>query len=477
MPTDGLRRSLGLSQYFSFSFGVIVGVGWIVLLGQWLQAGGPLGAILGFALGGAMMAVIGLCYAETATMFPRSGGEMVYAFAGFGSRAGYIVGWALTLAYISAVSYVCLSMAWILDVLVPGIRGPALYFFRGEPIHLGSLVVAIGTCAGFTLLNYRGVRSSGRFQDLFTYTKILVAVVFLAAGIIGGHTENLRPLFQTANGGTPIGSVLAVLAIVPWFFGGFNTLPQIMEERSPETPLRMIGPVTVFAILAAAAFYCLAILSASMALPWQVLVTRELPAAAAFRESFGSELLARMVLLTGLFGVATVGNGTFISATRILFAMSRGHLLGPGFAQTNPRTGAPDRAVLLVGMVALVGVFLGRNGIGPIVGLGATCLALGYFVTSAAMLRLRVTAPELPRPYRAPLGIPTGLAASLGAAGLLAAALFQPLAGAKGSVPIEWLFLGAWTVIGMAIWLATRATRTTMTDSERREAILGTAES
>jgi len=477
VPTDGLKRSLGLSQYFSFSFGVIVGVGWIVLLGQWLQAGGPLGAIIGFGLGGAMMALIGLCYAETATMFPRSGGEMVFAFGGFGSRAAYVVGWALVLAYISAVSYVCLSMAWILDVLLPGIRGPALYVFRGEPIHLGSLVVAIGTCGGFTLLNYRGVQSSGRFQNVFTYTKIVVAVVFLAAGIIGGRTENLRPLFQTANGGTPLGSVLAVLAIVPWFFGGFNTLPQVMEERSPDTPLRMIGPVTVFAILAAAAFYCLAILSASMAMPWQVLVTRELPAAAAFREAFGSELLARMVLLTGLFGVATVGNGTFVSATRILFAMSRGQLLGPAFAQTNPGTGAPDRAVWFVGTVALLGVFLGRNGIGPIVGLGATCLALGYFMTSAAMLRLRFQAPDLPRPYRAPFGRLTGLAASLGAAGLLAASLYQPLAGAKGAVPLEWLFLGAWAIIGMVIWLATRATRATMTDRERREAILGTPES
>ncbi|HEX9892858.1 MAG TPA: hypothetical protein VGA78_02995, partial [Gemmatimonadales bacterium] len=72
--TDGLRPALGPWQFFSFAFGSIVGVGWVVLLGDWLQRGGPVGAILGFAIGGGLMVLIGLCYGEAATMFPVSGG-------------------------------------------------------------------------------------------------------------------------------------------------------------------------------------------------------------------------------------------------------------------------------------------------------------------------------------------------------------------------------------------------------------------
>lgn len=475
MPSNGLRHTLGPAQFFSFSFGVIVGVGWIVLLGEWLRAGGPGGATIAFGLGGAMMALIGLCYAETCAMFPVSGGEMAFAYRGFGTGAGFLIGWTLLLAYIGAVSYVGLSMAWILDILIPGIKGPPLYEFRGEAIHLGSLIVALATCLTFLVLNYRGVRSSGRFQDAFTYGKVAISVVFLGAGLLAGHPANLRPLFQTDGGRTPLGSIMAVLAVVPWFFAGFQTVPQVMEERSAGTSLRLVGRITVFAILAAAVYYCLAILAAGMAMPWRDLISKELPAAAAFREAFGSEILARLVLLAGLCGVATVGNGTYIAATRILFAMSRGALLGPGFAHTNARTGAPDRAVLTVGAISLLGVFLGRKGIGPIVAVGATCLALGYVVTCATMLRLRLTSPQLQRPYRAPVGILTGLVATAGATGLLVTSLYQPLASAAGHLPLEWVTLAIWMLLGAGLWAATSRVRRSLSEDARADVILGSA--
>jgi amino acid transporter len=451
--TGSLKRALGPWQFFSFAFGSIVGVGWVVFLGDWLNRGGPVGAILGFGVGAALMALIGLCYAEALTMFPVSGGEVPFAFEAFGVGPAYAVGWALIMTYIGAVAYVASSMAWILDYLVPGIQGPALYAFRGTDIHLGSLLIALLTVAWLTWLNSRGVRSSGRFQDVLTYSKILVAVVFMAAGIFGGSVGNLEPLFSTANQRTAVGGVLAVMAVVPWFLGGFNTIPQVMEEKAERTSLRLVGRITVLSIGAGALFYCLVILSASMALPWRELVARELPAATAFRQAFGSELLARVVLLTGLLGIATVGNGTFVAATRLLFALSRASLLAPGFGRTHPVTGAPDRAILFTGLVAALGTLLGRQGIGPIVAVGAVGLSFGYFLTSAAVLRLRFTAPDQPRPYRVRMGVPVAAAATVGSLGLMAAALRDHWTGAGGRFPFEWMLLGAWAGIGLVLWL------------------------
>jgi len=469
----GLKRTLGPWQYFSFAFGTIVGVGWVVLLGDWLQRGGPLGAILGFAIGGALMTLIGLCYAEAATMFPVSGGEVAFAFEAFGTGPAYAIGWALVMMNIAAVAYVASSMAWILDYLIPGIQGPALYAFRGTEIHLGSLVVALLTIGWFTWINWRGVRSSGRFQDLFTYGKLVVAAVFIAAGILGGRVANLEPPFSTEGGRPPLGGVLAVMAVVPWFLGGFNTIPQVMEEKAEHTPLRLVGRITLLSIVVGAAFYCLVILSASMAVPWQDLLTRELPAAAAFREAFGSELLARLVLLAGLLGIATVGNGTFVAATRLLFALSRASLLGHAFRRTHPVTGAPDRAILFTGLVAALGTLLGRQGIGPIVTVGAIALSLGYLITSAAVLRLRFTAPTRPRPYRIRAGVAVALAASLSSVGLVVAALRDPWVSSGGRIPFEWLLLGAWGGIGLLLWLANRTARLALGVDERRAVILG----
>jgi amino acid transporter len=267
--------------------------------------------------------------------------------------------------------------------------------------------------------------------------------------------------------------VLAVLAIVPWFFGGFNSIPQAMEERSPETSLRLVGRVTVLTILAAAAFYCLAILSASMTMPWRDLVTRDLPAATAFREAFGSVLLERLVLLTGLLGVATVGNAVFLCGTRVLFAMGRGGLASPWLASTHPQTQAPDRAIFIVAALAGLGLLAGREGIGPIVSVGAVCFAVVYLITCGAMLRLRRTAPDHARPYRMPLAGLVAPAATLGSAGLLAASIWAPWSAAGGRVPMEWVVLALWIAAGALSWRASAGMRAQLGAGEQRRLILG----
>ena len=76
-PTAQLQRGVGARQFFTLAFGSIIGVAWVVVLGTWLDIAGPLGAVLGFALGGALMLLIGLCYAELMTTLPAAGGEVV----------------------------------------------------------------------------------------------------------------------------------------------------------------------------------------------------------------------------------------------------------------------------------------------------------------------------------------------------------------------------------------------------------------
>ena len=68
-----LQRAIGKGQFFTLAFGTIIGVGWIIYLGYWLAPAGPLGAAIGFGAGTLLIALIGLCYAEMASMFPVSG--------------------------------------------------------------------------------------------------------------------------------------------------------------------------------------------------------------------------------------------------------------------------------------------------------------------------------------------------------------------------------------------------------------------
>src|SRR5206468_10315419 len=86
----GLKKEIGAGEFFTLSFAAMVGIGWIVILGEWLRDGGPLGAIIAFLLAGGGMMLVGLCYAEMATMIPASGGEVAYAYEVFGLRSSFV---------------------------------------------------------------------------------------------------------------------------------------------------------------------------------------------------------------------------------------------------------------------------------------------------------------------------------------------------------------------------------------------------
>ena len=73
-----LARKLHATDYFTLAFGTMVGVGWLVVMDDWLQRGGPLGAILGFALGGAALLPIGSVSGRLVIELPDAGSEIAY---------------------------------------------------------------------------------------------------------------------------------------------------------------------------------------------------------------------------------------------------------------------------------------------------------------------------------------------------------------------------------------------------------------
>jgi APA family basic amino acid/polyamine antiporter len=92
VPDNAPRRVIRPAGFFALSFGSMVGSGWIILLGDWLKRAAPGGALLALLAGGALMALVGCCYAELAARLPRAGGEFLYALEGLGRTAAFIVG-------------------------------------------------------------------------------------------------------------------------------------------------------------------------------------------------------------------------------------------------------------------------------------------------------------------------------------------------------------------------------------------------
>ena len=87
------------------AFGAMIGWGWVVSSGDWIQRGGVLGAVIGFALGGMMVFFVGLTYAELTSAMPQCGGEHVFSYKAIGPIGSIICTWAIILGYVSVVCF------------------------------------------------------------------------------------------------------------------------------------------------------------------------------------------------------------------------------------------------------------------------------------------------------------------------------------------------------------------------------------
>jgi amino acid transporter len=474
LPTHPqLKRGLRTAQFYTLGFGCIVGVGWVVVLGEWLRQAGPLGAMLAFALGGIAIAIIGLCYAEIATMFPASGGEVAYALEIYGLKTCFAVSWLLALTWIVTTAFEAISLGWVASTLIRGIQGPVLYRAAGAPVQAGDLVLGLAGMALLTLLNYRGIKRAALFQDMMTHGLLALSLVFVAAGIGWGSVENLRPLFH--GDGSSWRGFAAVLITAPFWYGGFNVIPQVMGEKADSASLKSVGRTIVLSILTASVFYCLVILSASMATPWKQLLDSELPAASAFESAFNSPLLGKVVLLAAMLGLVTTWNAVFIAGTRVIYTLGRGQIIASALGKVHPVFGSPSNAVIFVGIVAGSGVLVGRSFIIPIVNIVATCASLVFLATCYGVIRLKRKRPELPRPYQMPGGYAPAAAGVLIAAGMFALSLYEPYRRSDRGIPVEWLVFLAWIGLGFLSWSLTVRNRQKLTHADRRRLILSSA--
>jgi APA family basic amino acid/polyamine antiporter len=472
-PPAELGKEIKARHFFSLAFGCIIGVGWIIILGEWLEQAGPLGAMLAFAGGALLIMIIGLCYAEVASLLPAAGGAVVYAFEISGTKTSFAMGWFLALSFIATISFEAISAGWIVNTLLPGTEGEILYTVGGESVRLGSLLFGLGGMALLTFLSYKGIKSAAVFQEVLTYALILISIVFISAGIFWGKVSNLEPLFAKSGIGPVLGGITAVFIMIPFMLSGFEVIPQTVEEKAPGTSLKLVGKVILLSIGAACVFYLLCILSASMAIPWKKIVPMELPAAGAFEAAFRSSLMAKVVLFAGLFGIITTWNTCFIVATRIIFSLGRARIISPVFGKIHPVFRSPYSAVIFVGIAGSLGTLLGRSAIVPVANVAGATMALAYATTCFVLIKLRRVRPGQHRPYRVPGGTGTAVFGLLSALFMLFLALYFPFVSARGRIPMEWAIFFAWAILGMIFWFFARKVRQTVSEAERYRLILG----
>ena len=430
-----LARNLRLHDYFALAFGTMIGTGWLILMDDWLGRGGPLGAILGFVIGGILLLPVGYVYGQWVKRLPDAASEAAYTAQVFPPPLSYFTGWMMLLAYFIVCPWEAVAAGKIAAYILPSLNSLPLYSVAGQPVFLPRLVLGIALTLFLATLNYRGIRVSANFQKITTSTLLLIFI--LLAGFSGGRgaAANFHPVFHA----TPFVSILLTLQIVPYFLTGFESIPKYAEEAQPEFREKSYMKAIGLALGVGVFFYAGSIAMVAYIAPWQSLLGRRFATAIAFEQGIGARWPVELILFMAFFGLLQCFNGNFAASARLLFANGRRRTIHQGFGTVHQVFQTPSVAVIGITVGTLAGLFLGDALLVPVTEVGSMASALGWF---AACLSFWIVEK------RTSMRIVTGM----GIAVSLLLFLMKVLPVFPGHFSLaEWISLGIWITLGIIL--------------------------
>ncbi|MBO0910417.1 MAG: amino acid permease [Acidobacteria bacterium] len=450
-----LKRTLSAFQLSALGVGAIIGAGIFVFSGLGAHYAGP-GLMLSFVLSGLGCALAGLCYAEFAAMIPLAGSAYTYAYATLGEIFAWIIGWDLTLEYAMGASTV--SSGWsnhfieLLNVfhlkmplwlaydhwtglrqaesviakqmagasdpsLLPGTQAfltKAAAIMSAQPPellerahNLLAAPVVFGHEIGFNLPAFViamvittvlaiGIKESARFNSAIVVLKVAVVLFVIGLGVAyinkgnwGSDWSSFAPF-----GFSGIGAGAAYIFFAYIGFDAVSTTAQEAKNPQRDLPIGIIASLLVCTLL-----YILVAAVLTGMVPWRD-INIEAPIARAFLDR-GLTTASHIITLGALAGLTSVMLVMLLGQTRVLYAMANDGLLPKKFfADVHPRFRTPWKNTILVGVVAaVVGSLTPIDDIGKMVNIGTL---LAFVIVSLAVVVLRRTNPEQPRPFRTP---------------------------------------------------------------------------
>jgi amino acid transporter len=443
--TPSLHGSLSTVEYFTFGFGTMIGVGWVVLMDDWLSRGGPAGGMLGFLIGGLLLFPIAHTYGRLVQRIRDAGAEIAYTEGIFPPFVSFLAGWTMVLSYAIVCPWEAVATGNLLARVFPSLNAYQLYAIAGTPIYAPRLGVGLALTALIVIINYRGIKPSGVFQDVMTFGLLVIFAIFTVLGFARGDSANMQPLFPGPGAGGVFLSIFLVLQIVPYFMTGFESVAKGSEEAVSGFDPRNFTKAIYAALFAGLLFYVTVIAVVTYVYPWQQIVSGHVRTEVAFERTFGSHKMAQLILFGAFLSLLKIFNGNFVAATRMLYAIGRRNLVHPALGRVHPRSGTPVAAITLMGLLTAAAAMFGDAILVPITEVGSLAVGVGWLSACAAYLARR---------RRDGYGDESAAMAAIGVLVSLAIVLMKIVPGVPGSFTrAEWIAFVAWSAAGMAFWL------------------------
>lgn len=377
-------RHLGLAAAVAILVSNMVGTGVFTSLGFQVVALSSGFALLTLWAVGGLLALSGaLCYAELGAMYPRSGGEYVYLTEAWSPMLGFIGG------------FVSMTAGFAAPIAIAAI---AFGRYAAQVVEVAPMLATVIVLSLVSLVHFTGVSRARVFQLTTTGATIVIITAFIITGLVIGPREpiSFAPNASAWNEITSAPFAISLIYVV-YAYTGWNAIGYVAGEiREPQ---RTIPRAVIGAVLLVATMYLL--------LHWVFLRTVPLDALRGTVEVgalSGSRILGDIGgrVMSGIIALVLVAtiSGFLLAGSRVTQAVGEG-VGGLGWLGVRSSDGVPRRALVL--QLALIAFLIATASFEAVLAYAGIVLNLMNLLAVAGLMRLRRSAPGLPRPFRTPL--------------------------------------------------------------------------
>jgi basic amino acid/polyamine antiporter, APA family len=447
----GFQRVLDAPALFSVAYGEIASSIYFAL-----------GIVAGYALGftplvllvaGVIFLIVALSYAEGTAAIPETGGAATFVRRAFNDLFGFLTGWALFLDYLIVIALSALFLPHYLGVAL------SVDVLRDSPWDAVIAVCVIALIAGIRLVRRSTLHASGiAVAGLDLATQLLLVILGLALLFSPDLLTQ-----GTSLGSAPSWSDLAfALPLAMLAYTGLETVANLAEETRepgrtlPRSLFSAIGLVVVLtALIAVVGLSAFPVENGETALAGEWLKAPLAGIVEALQASLPGWLgdpLRVYVGLTGALVLLAAATTSISGFTRLAFSLGEHQQLPRSFGRLNRRTLVSPQAIVAAAGISIALVIVSSAFADEVIFLASLYsfgVLLAFAAAQLAVLRLRVTEPDLLRPFRAPLAAPL-IGAPLVIAVWVLAVVTHP--GARYAGP-------AWLVLGVIVYVLVRRPR------------------
>jgi amino acid transporter len=407
-----LQRSIGLVGLTFIALSGMLGSGWLFAPHLVAQEAGP-AALISWGIGGLVMLLLALTFAEVSAMLPVAGGLARVPFFSHGRLVGVAMGWAAWVGYTTTAPIEVMAMLKYLDQWLPFIREA-----DGSGMTGAGFLISAALLAVMVLINAWGVQFFTRVNTSITWFKLVIPVV-IAVAILGGRFDfaNLSTPSYMPYGWTGVLAGVSTGGVIFAFLGFRHAIDMAGEVRNPQwtIPLALIGSIILclFIYVLVQLAFLGAVSPQEISGGWKGLeFGHDLGPFAAIGIAIGMTWLVSVIFAGAIispFGGALVATG---SNARLAMALGESGMFPRAIAAISPR-GVPLNGLIL--NLAIGAVLVVVMSFDELVTLNGAAIVLSFLAGPIALVALRAQLPDRARLFRLPAAAPLCAAAFVAA--------------------------------------------------------------